>query len=166
MAINLNELPDSNPSGPVPKGTYKARITKTSMEQPKDTSKPQYLKVVMNVTNQDGESYKFTDRFFESDSSYLLFKLKRFMQALDLNLQGSVELKDIEKLIEKDSELIVVITHQTSEYNGQEQTQAQVDLFNSDCYYDISSWDELTGNADDPFKSDDEEKDEGIDNKY
>jgi hypothetical protein len=149
--INLDTVPDKNPTAPLAEGTYLATVTKTEMKQPNDLAKPMYLQVSFKMEGTDGETGSFTDRFFESDSSYVLFKLTRFLKANAINLSGNVELSDIEKLITVGDQVVTVIRHSKNEYQGNETIQAEVDLFNSDCYYPASDWAKFKGEADDPF---------------
>lgn len=144
--INFDAIPDKNPTGPVDAGTYKAKVVKAEMKQPKDVTKPQYMEVTFNITGMDGKSNTFVDKFFESDSSFVLFKLKRFVAAANIPLAGNVELRDIAKLI-PNLEVVVVVGHTKTTFNGQERTEAQVDIFNSDCYYPISDWAQFCADA-------------------
>jgi len=166
MAINLDTVPDKNPTAGAPEGTYLATVTKTEMKQPNDLNKPMYLEVGFKLKDVDGNSYNFKDRFFESDSSFILFKLTRFLKAADIQLSGSVELKDIEKLVNPGLEVVTVLTQSENEWNGQKRMQTEVDLFNSDCYYPVSKWAELTGDADDPFTETQEPQDTDNSNNY
>lgn len=137
--INFDNIPDKNPTGPIDEGTYRAKVVKAEMKQPKDVTKPMFLEVTFNMTGVNGQSAKFVDRFFESDSSFVLFKLKRFVGAANIPLAGNVALKDIAKLI-TNVEVVAVIGHNKNTYNGQERVEAQIDIFNSDCYYPMSDW--------------------------
>jgi hypothetical protein len=176
MAINLDAVPDKNPAGPMPEGTYKATIVKKEMKQPNDVKKPMYLEVKFDMIDTAGNAAgSFTDRFFESESSYLLFKLKRFIYATNLTLTGTVLLKDIEKVLGVGIAVVTVIKHSENTWNGQTRMQAEVDLFNSDCYYPGTEWSKFKGDADDPFnKAETEATEDGqadpvpenTDNKY
>lgn len=166
MAINLDQVPDENPSAALEEGTYKATVKSAKMKQPNDASKPMYLEVNYDVVSTTGNTGTFTDRFFESDSSFLLFKLKRFVQALGLNLSGNVELRDIQKLIQPGTQVITIIKQVTDKYNGREQTKNEVDLFDSDCYYPISAWGTFTGEADAPSTTEATESVPQTDNVY
>lgn len=146
MAINFDAIPDKNPSGAIDPGTYKFKVTKAEMKQPKDLAKPLYLEVAMNMTGMDGKGGSFTDKFFESDSSFLLFKLKRFVQSMGVQLTGGVELKDIAKLV-VGKEGVAVINHGENTYKGVTKMEAQIDLFNSDCYYHIDEWAKFCADA-------------------
>jgi hypothetical protein len=149
--INMDKVPNSNPSAVIKPGTYKLTVTKTEMKQPNDLEKPMYMKIHFKAEGVDGNIDTFDDNFFDSDSSYLMFKLTRFLKALKLNLTGQIELRDIEKLVQKDAVVVGVITNSKSEWQGKEQTNADIDIFNSDCYYPVSEWAKFKGEADDPF---------------
>jgi len=151
MSINLDAVPDKNPSAPIDEGTYLATVTKTKMSQPNDINKGEYLHVEYSVEGTDGSKGAFSDNHYDSDSSYLQFKLKRFLTALDLQLTGEIELKDIEKLVQVGSKLVLVVRHSTSEWKGVKKTDAEIDIFGSDCFYPVSDWAKFKGDADDPF---------------
>lgn len=161
MAINFDAIPDKNPSGSLEPGTYRMKVTKTEMKQPKDTNKPMFLEVTYATTAMNGDTSTFVDKFFESDSTFLLFKLKRFTAAAGIPLTGDVELKDISKLI-GGKEVVGVITNSENTYKGKTTTIAEIDLFNSDCYYPVSDWakfcEEAGVSADAPVEAQAEEQ--------
>lgn len=102
MSISFDNLPNSIPSGDfplIPKGKYKATIEKAEMKQPKDESRPPYLSIVWNVFDKDGKSLgKLFDNLTESDSDYVRFKIRSFIEAIDVNLGKTFELRDLTKV--------------------------------------------------------------------
>ena len=132
MAINFSSLPTKNPySIPAP-GVYKARIDDAEMRAPKnDATKPEYLNLKYTLLNADGSSAgTLYDILSESDSSIVQFKISRFIQACGLPLTGTMELKDIAKIV-KGRTIVVDISHDKKS----DPVRAQVDLFSREAYY-------------------------------
>lgn len=102
MSISFDNLPNSIPGGDfplIPKGKYKATIEKAEMKQPKDEQRPPYLSLVWNVFDENGKSLgKLFDNLTESDSDYVRFKIRSFIEAIDVNLGKTFELRDLTKV--------------------------------------------------------------------
>jgi hypothetical protein len=99
--INFDRLPNSNPSGSfyVPDGKYHAIVEKAEMRQPKDPVKPMYLSLTWKVFDQNNKVLGFMfDNLVESESPYVLFKIKSFIEATGLNMGNEFELKDLAKV--------------------------------------------------------------------
>jgi hypothetical protein len=79
---------------------------------------------------------------FDSEKEFLRYKLGRFLTALNLNLQGSFELKDLCKLV-KGKQLIVDITIEEAKDGNPERNV--INSFEHEIYYNISEWASLTG---------------------
>lgn len=141
MGINLDQVPGSNPFGPVPTGKYIGEVTKAQYFAPESADKKPCLAVSYKLIDEEGKEFTFQDRLYESDKSAILFKFGRFMRAMGISLTGNVELRDLVKLIAIGSKIILCIKQETKNGN----TQSQVDLFGSDCYYPVSEWEALTG---------------------
>lgn len=140
MAINFNELPDNKPNAIPEKGTYYATITKVQMTQGKDLSKPPYLDLTLTLTKENGEAAgKVFDKIVESEHEVVRYKLKRFIQALEIPLTGSFELRDLAKII-INKKLIVDIT---KEENTGYAPKAVVDVFSNKIYYPMSEASEI-----------------------
>lgn len=140
MAINYDALPSSKPSSTVPAGFYKAKIIKAEMKTSK-TSGDAYLSVQYDLRNDNGVTGKLFDMHFDSEKEFLRYKLQRFLTALNLNLTGSFELKDLCKLI-NGKELIVDVDVEDNAQYGKRNT---VNSFEHEIYYPISNWAALTG---------------------
>lgn len=134
MSINFNSLPTEVPSGQfpvIPEGKYKAMIEKAEMKQPKDSSKPPYLNIMWKVFNPDGsEAGKLFDMLTESDSRYMQYKIRKFMEALEINLGDSFELSDLCKVCQKGEAKVAVKVNKDSNNND----QSQVDIFDANMY--------------------------------
>lgn len=131
MAINFDSLPQENPFALPEPGVYKAKIVEAEMKQGKDLSKPEYLNLKFSLTDKNGKSCgNLYDIIAESDSSVVQYKTARFIRACGLPLTGSMELKDLAKVV-KGRELALDVSHD----NKSERPRAQVDLFSREAYY-------------------------------
>lgn len=131
MAINFDSLPQENPFALPKPGVYKAKIVEAEMKQGKDLSKPEYLNLKFSLTDKNGKSCgSLYDIIAESDSSVVQYKTARFIRACGLPLTGSMELKDLAKVV-KGRELALDVSHD----NKSERPRAQVDLFSREAYY-------------------------------
>lgn len=101
--INMNSLPTEKPSmgAVIPKGQYLAKIVKAEMKQPKEEEKPMYFSAECDITDiASGHSMgKFWVNLFESEAPLCRYQLSRFIQALNLPIQGEFELKDLTKMV-------------------------------------------------------------------
>lgn len=137
MAINFSQLPQSNPfSTPAP-GFYRFTVTKAEMKQQKDTSKPDYLRMTLALEDVDRRKVgTLFDNVFESTAPALLYKLQRFTRAIKLDLQGSVELRDLAKLVPNRKGIVEVENVQDNRFpDDPDRKQAQVRLFGSECFW-------------------------------
>ena len=180
MAVNFDELPNSNPNNIPDAGYYLFQITKAEMRKPKtDLTKPEYASLTLALTNAKG---RHCGNLFEmlTESTYpaLMFKMKRFCEAVGLDLHGSVELRDICRAVTPRTDPVthkttgrtgVVEIEQVADKQRPGEFRAQVKLFGSECYWPASEFASLIGasgaapdpaNEDVPFDfSDDEDAD-------
>lgn len=134
MAINFDELPQSNPFV-IPNDIYKAKIIEAAMKQGKDAAKPPYLNLKYGLFTADGKSAgSIYDIISESDSSVVKYKTGRFLRACGIPLVGSMELSDIAKLV-LNKEIVVDISTKAGE--GE---RPQIDLFAREAYYTIEEF--------------------------
>jgi hypothetical protein len=139
MAINFDALPQSNPFGTPNPGLYLAKIEEARMKQGKDTKKPPYLNVKYSLTKHNGESGgTLYDIISESDSQVVQYKLGRFLRACNIPLQGTMELKDIAKLVQNKTIVVDVALDDKAE-----RPRAQVDLFSNEAYYQAGEFEEI-----------------------
>lgn len=137
MAINFNELPNGSPTVLVEPGRYFAVIETAEMKQGKDPAKPPYLNMKLGLTDKGGKSKgKIFDIITESTHENVLYKLKRFILALNLPIAGEFDLKDLPKIVQG-KKLIVDVTH------DKEGKKAIVDIFTNDIYYPVAEASEL-----------------------
>jgi hypothetical protein len=144
MAISYDALPSTRPSNTLPKGFYKATILNAEMKTSKTTHND-YLSLTYDLRDANGNGGKLYDMQFDSEKEFLRYKLGRFLTALNLNLQGSFELKDLCKLV-KGKQLIVDITIEEAKDGNPERNV--INSFEHEIYYNISEWASLTGAAD------------------
>lgn len=143
MAISYNALPSTRPSNTLPKGYYKATILNAEMKTSKTTHND-YLSLTYDLRDANGNGGKLYDMQFDSEKEFLRYKLGRFLTALNLNLQGSFELKDLCKLV-KGKQLIVDVTIEDAKDGNPERNV--INSFEHEIYYNISEWASLTGAA-------------------
>ena len=154
MAINFDALPQEKPAGAIiPKGQYKAIIEKAEMKQGKDASKPPYLNLLFALSDKESgaPAGKLYDILSESESTYVMYKIGRFLKALSLNLGATFELKDLAKLVTGKELLVDVMVDEKTEPN-----RSIVDIFSGEIYYPINGAETPQTAIDDtPFTTDD-----------
>lgn len=136
MAINFDQLPQENPMGDLPApNVYRGKIVEAEMRQSKnDLTKPPYLNLKINLFDKD---YKTAGTIYdivsESDKSVVQYKLSRLLRACGIPLVGSMELKDLAKLV-VNKEIALDINHDTPS-DPKYKPKAQVDVFTREAYY-------------------------------
>lgn len=140
MAINFDKLPQDNPFALPDPGVYKAKIVEAEMKSPKnDPTKPDYLNLKYTLFDRNNKNCgSIYDILSESDSSVVQYKISRFVRACGIPLTGSMELKDLAKIV-KNKEIVVDVTHDKKS----DQPRAQVDLFSREGYYMASEFEEI-----------------------
>lgn len=135
MAINMNSIPTQKPamSAIIPKGSYVAKIVKAQMKTPKDDSKPDYFSAECDITDPSSNTAmgKFWINLYESEAPLVRYQLGRFIKALNLNIQGEFELKDLTKMVNNKS-LIVDICPE----DKPEPQRSVVDI-SAECFYPV-----------------------------
>jgi hypothetical protein len=134
--INFNELPNSKPAGftTIPKGRYLGTIEKAEMRVGKDTSKPPYLSIQWGLAKDGKPMGKFFDLITEpGDAEIPRYKLKRFIQALELPITGNFTLADLAKMVPNKSAFIDITVDEKSD-----PARNQVDVFTGEIYYSIN----------------------------
>lgn len=143
MGINFDNLPTSVEGGfgaIIPKGTYFATIERAEMKTPKDTTKPDYLNLMLKIKDAMGKDMGIVwDIISESTNQYAQFKLRRFVVALGIAITPGlvIELKDLAK-IATGVKMIVDI-------NQDKENKNQIDIFSGDVYYHISETNTIFG---------------------
>lgn len=115
-------------------GVYYAKVSKTEMKTSQAGN--EYLSVTFDITDKDGNKKgKLFDMFFESDKSFLQYKLRRFVTACGIPCHGEMTLKDL-ALLANDSDLVVWVQH--DEWNGKSRLAAN--LRDAEGYYPANSF--------------------------
>lgn len=134
MTIRFDQLPADKPGFSIEKGQYKAFIEKAEMRQSKtDATKPPYLNLTLALTNEAGQSKgKIYDIISESDNDFVRYKIKRFLEALNIPLTGSIELKDVCKIANGKSLFVDIMMDEK-----QTPPRAVVDIFTNEIFYPL-----------------------------
>lgn len=142
MAINFNTLPTERPSGGaiIPKGKYEATIVKSEMKQGKDSTKPPYLNIEMDITDiPSGTNMgKLWAILTESEAPLPRYQLSRFIKALELPITGEFDLKDLTKMINGKKLLVDIVPEDRKD--GQDPQRSIVDALSADIFYPITRY--------------------------
>ena len=96
----------------------------------------EYLSLQYDLNNGAGVTGKLFDMQMESEKEFLRYKLQRFLTALNLNLNGSFELRDLCKLVNGKKFVVDVTVEDNAQY-GKRNT---VNSFEHEIYYNINEW--------------------------
>jgi hypothetical protein len=151
MSINFQKVPTENPGGAlVPKGLYLATVNKAQLKASKPTeARPNpgsYISISWMLTNAKGAKVgTFLDMISDSDNQYSLYKTGRFCRAMGLALTGSMELRDLVKIVTPGKQVVLEIDHRPDNRAPDDRTKdrAQVALFGSECYWPASEFKKL-----------------------
>lgn len=133
--INFDSLPGGKPGfSVIPKGKYLATITKAEMRTPK--SNPQakmYLSLTYAIKDESGKGFgNIFDMISESESDYIRYKLKRFIEALKLPITQTFELKDLTKIVSNKSFWVDLMVDEKSD-----PPKTVVDIFSGEIFYPL-----------------------------
>jgi hypothetical protein len=168
MAINFDNIPKENGSqgfAPIKKGLYRGVIRKSEMK--KKDGGGVYLNVMFDLFDESGKKAGVLyDNFVDSEKQYPQYKIGRFVRALGLNIKGSMELRDLQKLLGTKSLVVDVDQPEGKRF-------AEVTAW-SDCYHMLSEHPYLNPDAKDadtevPFPTDEDEpefKEDGEEDEY
>lgn len=126
--INFNALPKEyeNSNKILPAGVYTAMVAKAEMKQSKSSSSS-YLNIMFECYDKDGNKVgNVFDKQFDSDKSFLQTKLRKFIEAIRLDLNGEFELADLTKICVGKKCLISVKIGKDLNDNDQN----EIDVFN------------------------------------
>ena len=132
MAINMNSLPTEKPSmsSVIPKGCYIAKIVKAEMKTPK-SGNADYFSAECDITDPVSNTGmgKFWINLFESNASLPRYQLARFIRALNLNIVGEFELRDLTKMVNNKCLVVDICPDKNNE-------RSIVDI-SADCFYPL-----------------------------
>ena len=129
-------LPDAHPQfnkrtgSLIPAGSYIALIEKAEMKQPRDVGKDPYLYLELEIKDATGKSCgKIFDIITESSSTYMRYKLRCFISAIDIHVGQNFELSDLVNLcVGKECEVIIAIDYKSNP------PRSQINIFAADMY--------------------------------
>lgn len=140
MAINFNALPTEKPAMGtiIPKGQYIATIKKAEMKQGKDTTKPPYLNLELDIKDEASETEmgKIWAILTEAEHPLPRYQLSRFITALQLPIRGEFDLKDLTKMV-VNKQLKVDITPEERGDNKEPQ-RSVVDVNAGEIFYPLT----------------------------
>lgn len=154
MAINFDSLPADKGNGTVENfenGIYRAKVEAADMKANKTAGKPDYLNIRLGVYSDNGTRIAGVfDIFTESEHPLQRYKLRRFLEACKLNLQGNFELKDLPKVV-VNKELQVFLKVQHDEQYGD---KIVVDVAPDEIYMALDEESAIGQSEEIPFKPD------------
>lgn len=138
MSINFNALPTEKPAiggSLIPKGQYLAVIEKAEMKQGKDDTKPPYLNLQLDLTDEASGTKmgKVFHILTESNHPLPMYQLKRIIEALHLPITDNFELKDLVKMVQNKKLLVDIAPEKAEE--GKEPTRSVVDVMSGQVFY-------------------------------
>lgn len=140
--INFQNLPTQAPNSLPEKGIYLFTIVDSKMRT--SQSGTDYLEIKAELSKADGKKVAtIFDRIMDIDSDVPRYKLRQFIQALQLPITGEFQLSDLPKMI-NGKKILADITHEKSR-DPQYPDKAIVDPFSAEVYYPISRASELLG---------------------
>jgi hypothetical protein len=156
MAINFDTLPDKNPST-LENGKYLLTILKAEMRPSPDPERPPYLSLSCNIKDSKQQNRgKMYDNIIDSDSDLLRYKIRRFIEALEIPItSGNLELKDLAKIVPGKSYIADLMT----ERKEGKPPRTVVDIFSGEIYYPLKDaskyFEEAMASDDLPFNAPD-----------
>lgn len=136
--LTYEKLPNENPSKQPEAGTYFAIITSAEVRESQTSFKP-YLNVGYSLYDSKG-TFKgiMYDIFTEGPKEIPLFKIKRFIDALGIEIKGDFDLYD---LTEKAYGKIIIVD--TRIRRDSDPPRLEADVFKGEVYYNISKSEEI-----------------------
>ena len=139
--INFQNLPTKSPNSLPEKGVYIYTIENAQMRKSPNN---EYLEIKAALSKGDGKKVAtIFDRIMDIDSDIPRYKLRQFIQALNLPIVGEFQLSDLTKMI-IGKRILADITHEKSR-DPQYPDKAIVDPFSAEVYYPMSRADDLLG---------------------
>lgn len=140
MSINFDALPQENPFALQEPGLYKMKIEEAVMKSGSDITKPPYLNLKLALFDHDDNSKgAIYDMIAESDSSFLQYKLSRFVRACGIPLTGQMELSDLAHIV---SGKVIAGDVNHSKATEKYAAKAQIDIFTRGAYYTLEEYED------------------------
>lgn len=135
--INYSDLPDKRPMD-LKVGKYYAVITNVELRESQRTFN-KYLNLTYTLIDEYGNNLGFMyDIFTESKKELSLFKLKKFIDALNIEIENDF---DIEFLLDKVRYKALIV--ETKMVKNSEVPRLEVNVFKGDVFYNISKAQEI-----------------------
>jgi hypothetical protein len=137
--INFQNLPTRAPNALPEKGIYVYEIETAQMKR---SANNEYLEIKAKLSKGDNKKVAtIFDRIMDIESDVPRYKLRQFIQALNLPIVGEFQLSDLTRMI-VGKRILADITHEKSR-DPQYPDKAIVDPFSAEVYYPISRLQEL-----------------------
>ena len=150
MAMNFNELPAEKPESNLIRENYAiAKISSAvaGVGTGPNTKGQPCLKLTLDCRTFDGSvTAKVWETLYESDKALLRYKIRRFIEALKLQLVGEFTMNDLAKVV-NGKELIVALK---VEQNPGYAPRNVVDVFDDNIFYPMSELGTLSGATEEP----------------
>ena len=134
----MNSIPDKKPalSTIIPKGQYICKIVKSEMKQGQNLQKPPYFSAECEVTDPISNTNmgKFWINLYESEAALVRYQLGRFIKALNLNIQGEFELKDLTKMVNGKSLMVDIKPEDRKDGGAPQRSVVDID---AECFYPL-----------------------------
>ncbi|MBP3916747.1 hypothetical protein [Clostridium sp.] len=138
--MNYKELPDENPFLTPVAGTYYAIVTDAEVRESQTTFKP-YLSLTYTLVDKDGnERGTMRDIFSEGPKRIPLYKLKKFIDAAEIKIEGDFDFNDLLKLV--DAKAFIINTKLSTTSNV---PRLEADVYKGDIYYPLWKSSEILG---------------------
>jgi hypothetical protein len=161
--IYVDKLPTTSGSSfvRIQPGIYKAKVTKADWVVPEKAEQKSYLRVTLAVLDKKGKEIGLVqDKLFESDKQAVMYKIGRFITALELVLTGGIELKDLAKIVVNRTCVVELEDNTyTNNRTGKEVTQTQVKMFDTEIYWPTAEYKNLVEADEDMVEFDAEDGD-------
>lgn len=148
--LNFDKLPKTKPdggSGVVPTGEYIFLVKKAEMRKP-NKGGHDYMSVTLQCYSADKKySTIVFDPFFYSDKPLPQYKIAQFVRALNLDLRGDFELKDLCKIVVGKQGVVALKTEENEGYAPRN----VVNVFDDDIYKALSPVETPVEDIDVPF---------------
>lgn len=144
MAINFDNLPETG-FQLIPEGIYKARI-KSVKHTPASAQYVEQIAVSIEVLNDDGSvKGSYIEYLKESEKSLVLYKLRRFITALKIEIAGNQTLYNLSKVIPVRGELIMEMEIYNYTSNGNEKSVNQANAIAHEIFWTPEEWEYCLG---------------------
>ena len=138
--MNYKELPEENPISTPVAGTYYAIVTDAEVRESQTTFKP-YLSLTYALVDKRGNKKgRMRDIFTESPKEISLYKLKKFLDAAEIKIEGDFEFEDLLELV--NGKVFIINTKLDITWNF---PRLGANIYKGEIYYPLSKSREILG---------------------